>query len=103
MAPIPNVHSNKEIPNFQGIVMSGLPLIRSGIKIIFVEIRLGINRYESCLISFKIFAGTYLRADDNIENNQMFCYSFNKKTSKNHFEGSPVPSFVNADHADDLM
>ena len=51
----------------------------------------------------KIFAGTYLRADDNIENNQMFCYSFNKKTSKNHFEGSPVPSFVNADHADDLM
>ena len=103
MAPIPNVHSNKEIPNFQGIVMSGLPLIRSGIRIIFVEIRLGINRFESFLISFKIFAGTYLRADDNIENNQMYCYSFNKKTSKNHFEGSPRASYVNADHADDLM
>ena len=103
MAPIPNVHSNKEIPNFQGIVMSGLPLIRSGIRIILLQICVGIKRFESFLISFKIFAGTYLRADDNIENNQMYCYSFNKKTSKNHFEGSPRASYVNADHADDSM
>ena len=72
--PIPNVHSKKEIPNFQGIVMSRLRLIRPGIRIILIEIRLGINRFESFMISFKIFAGTYLRADDNVENNQMYCY-----------------------------
>merc|ERR1711970_408973 len=49
------------------------------------------------------FMGPYLRAEENCESSPIYCYSLNKKTNKNHFDGSPVADWVNADHADDLI
>ena len=51
----------------------------------------------------QFFMGGYLRALENCETNKVYCYSMNIQSSKNHYAGSPVPDWVNADHADDLM